>query len=115
MTDDAKADETNAGADAKTAEGSAGGEIVTLTYMPLADDGDSTVVEGVTFPAYQPVTLTEKTAHIAGRLEKNPWFTAGAIDAERKAAWQRVRQARKTIAQATAAAEAILNNSKPKP
>jgi hypothetical protein len=82
-------------------------EPITLTYMPLAADIDTAVVDGVIFTAYEPLVLPAGKEWLVGKLAGNPWFTSGAIDTERQAEWQKVREARKTIEAAKAEADKI--------
>lgn len=74
-----------------------------LIYMPHAHDPDETVVDGITFKAYEPIDIGEHKAGLAAKLAANPWFTAGKVDEERKAGWA---AARKVEQEAAAAADA---------
>jgi hypothetical protein len=68
--------------------------MLTLTYMPFAHDNDETVVGGIKFRAYEPVDMPDTHTDLAERLKTNRWFSEGEIDADRKSAWQKDRDAR---------------------
>jgi hypothetical protein len=52
-----------------------------LTYKPAPGDNDTTVVDGITFVANQPVDVPDEKAALIDKLSHNPWFTAGVVDA----------------------------------
>ena len=65
-----------------------------LTYMPVPGDHHHTTVDGITFQAYEPVDVSDDKPELIGKLKKNPWFTDGDVDAERKAFWDRHSKAK---------------------
>ena len=68
-----------------------------ITYMPTAADADQATVDGFVFKAYEPIELDDgKKGDLIAKLKRNPWFTAGEPNADRKATWQKVRDAQKT-------------------
>jgi hypothetical protein len=78
-----------------------------LVYMPLHHDADETVVDGVTFKAYEPFDVGERRTDLAKKLASNPWFSAGEVDADRKATWEKVRKAQKESAAQSEAARRL--------
>lgn len=65
-----------------------------ITYQPTSDDLDVTTVDGMTFQAYKPVDVDDKTkADLIQKLRRNPWFTDGEPDPDRQKAWRAVRDA----------------------
>lgn len=66
-----------------------------ITYMPTGEDGDTTVVAGITFTAYQPVDIQDEgNADLIEKLASNAWFTDGDPDPVRKANWFTMRGAK---------------------
>lgn len=99
-----------------------------ITYMPHPDDSDTTVVDGITFNAYEPTEIDDpregdahaaanekltpeqieaKHAHdrrvvLINKLGSNTWFTTGEIDAKRHDAWKKMRDSEKAHREAQA-------------
>jgi len=69
-----------------------------VTYMPGPQDLDETTVAGHVFKAYEPRKLPAGFAYLIDKLHSNPWFTAGEVDADRKAKWKKSRDARAAAA-----------------
>jgi hypothetical protein len=61
--------------------------MTSVTYMPNRDDPETTVVDGITFMAYEPTEVPDSRVVLIDKLENNPWFTTGTPDPERRAAW----------------------------
>jgi hypothetical protein len=57
--------------------------------MPHPDDSDVVYVKNVEFHAYKPVEVANQA--VADKLSRNPWFTAGDVDAKRHEAWKQAR------------------------
>jgi hypothetical protein len=64
-----------------------------IIYQPTAADHDETVVAGITFKAYAETEVPDQHGELVAKLKRNPWFTEGEIDADRHAAWEKVRAA----------------------
>jgi hypothetical protein len=64
-----------------------------ITYMPTAADNDTTIVDGITFHAYEAVNLPPEKADLFEKLSINPWFTTDAPDEARHAGWSNARNA----------------------
>lgn len=78
-----------------------------ITYMPHGDDRDTVEVAGISFKAYEPTEVDDKNADLVMKLKRNPWFTDGEIDADRKTAWENVRAAQQKAKEHRAEAERL--------
>ena len=63
--------------------------MTTITYMPTSSDNDVVYVNDIPFHAYKPVDVANQM--VANTMSRNPWFTSGAVDEERYAAWKQAR------------------------
>jgi hypothetical protein len=61
--------------------------MASITYMPLRDDPETTIVDGIIFTAYVPVEVPDSRPALIDKLSINPWFTAGTPDHDRRAEW----------------------------
>ena len=78
-----------------------------VTYMPNADDFDTVQVAGITFTAYEATDVDDNNNDLIMKLSRNPWFTSGAVDEDRKAAWDKVRVAHRKAKEHRAAADLL--------
>jgi hypothetical protein len=62
-----------------------------ITYQPTPSDNDTTVVDGITFHAYEPADVPDERAALVEKLSHNPWFTAGEVDTARQKDWSAAR------------------------
>jgi hypothetical protein len=75
-----------------------------MTYMPLPHDPAVTVVDRITFKAYEAVAVADDWAHTE-KLERNPWFTTGIVDEQRKALWDQAQALPNPVAGAATSAK----------
>lgn len=68
-------------------------ETVAVTYQPTSEGPDDTVVDGISFHAYEPVDIDAARATLIEKLHANPWFTADKTDADREREWKAARDA----------------------